>query len=81
MNQLKGAATRQLLEEDLHPFAQWRRPDGTVPMCWARKLWKVYLDSEADVARAIAYVERNPLKEGKRPQRWSFVRPWRPTGV
>ena len=73
VNQMKGAATRRLLEEELHPFAAWRRPDGRVPMCWARKLWKVYLDSEADVARAVAYVENNPLKEGKPRQEWSFV--------
>jgi REP element-mobilizing transposase RayT len=73
VNQMKGAATRQLLEEILHPFARWRRPDGRVPMCWAAKLWKVYLDSDEDVARAIAYVENNPLQEGKPRQNWSFV--------
>jgi REP element-mobilizing transposase RayT len=81
VNQLKGAATRQLLEEQLHPFARWRRPDGTVPMCWAAKLWKVYLDSQADIVRAVAYVENNPLKEGKPPQNWSFVTRLQPTGV
>jgi hypothetical protein len=70
---MKGAATRQLLDEDLHPFAKWREPAGEVPMCWARKLWKVYLDSEEEVARAIAYVENNPVKEGKRRQKWEFV--------
>jgi len=81
VNQMKGAATRQLLEETLHPFAQWRRPDGRVPMCWAAKLWKVYLDSEEDIARAVAYVEDNPLKEGKPRQKWSFVTGFQPTGV
>jgi REP element-mobilizing transposase RayT len=81
VNQMKGAATRQLLEEHLHPFAAWRRPDGQVPMCWAAKLWKVYLDSEDDVARAVAYVEENPLKEGKPRQKWSFVTRFQPTGV
>jgi REP element-mobilizing transposase RayT len=40
VNQLKGAATRQLLEESLHSFAQWRRPEGRVPMCWAPKTSK-----------------------------------------
>jgi hypothetical protein len=28
------------------------------------------------VARAVRYVEDNPLKEGKRRQRWSFVVPY-----
>jgi REP element-mobilizing transposase RayT len=73
VNQMKGAATRQLLEEGLHPFAAWRRPDGQVPMCWAAKLWKVFLDSDEAVARAVAYVEKNPEREGKPRQNWSFV--------
>jgi REP element-mobilizing transposase RayT len=81
VNQMKGAATRQLLEEGLHPFAAWRRPDGQVPKCWAAKLWKVYLDTEEEIARAAAYVENNPLKEGKPQQRWSFVTPFQPTGI
>jgi REP element-mobilizing transposase RayT len=78
VNQMKGAATRQLLAEDLHPFDTWRQPDGRVPMCWAAKLWKVYLDSEEAIARAVAYVEANPLKEGKPRQKWSFVTPFQP---
>jgi hypothetical protein len=41
--------------------------------CFARGEWKVYLDTEEEVRRAIAYVEENPLKEGKRRQRWGFV--------
>jgi REP element-mobilizing transposase RayT len=73
VNQMKAAATRQLLEERLHPFAAWQGPDGRVPMCWAAKLWKVYLNSEEAVARAVAYVEENPVKEGKRRQNWKFV--------
>jgi len=35
----------------------------------------VFLDTPEDVARAIAYVESNPEKEGKARQRWSFVAP------
>jgi REP element-mobilizing transposase RayT len=81
VNQLKGAATRQLLEETLHPFARCRWPDGRVPMCWAAKLWKVYLNSEEDIAQAVAYVENNPLKEGKPRQEWSFVTRFQPTRV
>jgi hypothetical protein len=36
----------------------------------------VFLSTAADVRRAIAYVERNPLKDGLRRQRWSFVTPY-----
>jgi len=43
---------------------------------WAHRAWKVFLDSEKAVLRAIRYVEQNPLKEGKPVQRWSLVTPW-----
>jgi hypothetical protein len=33
----------------------------------------VALDSTGDVERAIEYAEQNPIKEGKKPQRWDFV--------
>ena len=54
---------------------QARGPDeeGTLPTPWAAKCWKVFLDNDADVIRAIQYVEDNPTKEGKNPQRWRFV--------
>jgi REP element-mobilizing transposase RayT len=73
--QLKAHATSRLLEEDLHPFGQVRLPNGRPPKCWARGEWSVFLENETDVHRAIQYVEENPLKEGKRHQRWSFVTP------
>ena len=45
-----------------------------VPKCWGRGEWKVFLDPE-DVTRAIQYVEDNPVKEGKKRQKWSFAVP------
>jgi REP element-mobilizing transposase RayT len=76
--QFKGQATRRLLEEDIHPFGNTRGASGRPPKCFARGEWKVFLDSVVDVLRAIAYVERNPVKEGKKFQRWPFVTPFRP---
>ena len=38
-----------------------------------RKQWICFLNREEDIRQAIEYVERNPRKEGLRPQRWSFV--------
>ena len=64
---LKRAATRQLRGEELDPFS------GSEHSPWAEGCWRVYLNSEADIRRAIAYVENNPIKEGKCPQSWSFV--------
>jgi REP element-mobilizing transposase RayT len=74
-NLLKGAATKQLMAELLHPqarFAKGERP----PSPWARGQWKVFLEDELAIEEAIHYVEENPLKENKRPQKWSFVTPF-----
>ncbi|HET6441329.1 MAG TPA: hypothetical protein VFH53_03045 [Phycisphaerae bacterium] len=65
---LKARATVRLKTESLWP------EDGR-PV-WARKGWKVFLDCLEDVRRAVAYVEANPEREGKRRQRWSFVEPY-----
>ena len=73
---LKGAAPTQLLREGLHPFASAPYRDGTLPTPWARKQWSVFLGDEKGIIRAINYVENNPLKDRKRPQRWSFVVPF-----
>lgn len=74
VNLLKGAASCRLIEEGLHPFQTTRDERGNRPSAWAEGLWKVYLDSHADVARAVRYVEENPLKDGLPCQRWSFVK-------
>jgi REP element-mobilizing transposase RayT len=73
---LKGAATRQLRAEGLHPLANDPLPDGSLPSPWARLPWVVYLWTEEDMRRAIRYVENNPSKQGKPRQRWSFVVPF-----
>ena len=70
--QLKGDATRSLKAEGLHPFGGLMNKKGRTPTCFARGEWKVYLQIE-DIARSIEYVEHNPVKEGKKRQRWSFV--------
>jgi REP element-mobilizing transposase RayT len=71
---LKGFATRQLNEEDIHPLAKYVR-DGEAPTPWTKGTgWTTYLDSDEDILGAIRYVENNPVKEGLRPQRWNFVK-------
>jgi REP element-mobilizing transposase RayT len=74
--QLKGEATQQLLAEELHPFGHIRLPNGRPPKCWACGEWAPFLETPEDIVRAIDYVEKNPLKEGKPPQRWPFVTPF-----
>jgi REP element-mobilizing transposase RayT len=72
-NLLKGAATKLLIEEKIHPFKNYSTKNGRRPKAWAQRLWKVFLDSNKDIHRAIKYVENNPLKEGKPRQQWSFT--------
>jgi REP element-mobilizing transposase RayT len=79
-NRLKGAATRELSAVQLHPLADYHARDGAVPSPWSEGLWKVFLSDLAEVQRAVEYVEKNPEKEKKPRQHWSFVTPlklWR----
>jgi REP element-mobilizing transposase RayT len=76
VNLLKGEATRQLIREDLHPLAVFPTDTGRMPKAFARGHWKVFLDGEDGVRRSIRYVQDNPIREGRRVQRWSFVTPF-----
>jgi REP element-mobilizing transposase RayT len=73
IGRLKGAASRRLREEELHPFGTHLLPDGTLPSPWGRLPWVVYLWNDSDVMRSVRYVEENPLKVGLPRQRWGFV--------
>ncbi len=74
--QLKAAATRRLIAEDLHPFAHLAEDGERPPKCWGRGEWSVFLDTPEDISRSIGYVENNPLKGGMPRQSWSFVTPF-----
>lgn len=76
-NLLKGAATTQLLADNLHPQAKFAKSGERSPGMWARNQWKVYLDSDEQIENAIAYVEDNPVKEGKPKQSWKWIHPYR----
>ncbi|MCG3178640.1 MAG: hypothetical protein BIFFINMI_00968 [Phycisphaerae bacterium] len=73
VNYLKGEATRQLLKEGIHPLADLAGSQEEPPQMWARGAWKVFLNSQRDIRRAIDYVRRNPIEEGMPHQRWGFV--------
>jgi REP element-mobilizing transposase RayT len=64
---IRSRATHTLREQQL-----WNedRP------LWGEHGWNVFLESVAAVERAVRYVNDNPLKEGKKRQRWSFVVPF-----
>jgi REP element-mobilizing transposase RayT len=75
---LRQQATRQLLEEGRHPFAAMRSTTGRLPSVWAQDFWKVFLFNPDEIRQRIAYVEENPVKEGKRRQHWPFITPFDP---
>jgi REP element-mobilizing transposase RayT len=76
VNQLKGSATRRLIEEGNHPLAAHQGTCRRPPKAFARGEWKVFLNSPADIERAIRYVEGNPQRENLPAQTWWFVRPF-----
>lgn len=43
---------------------------------WADRPYKRFLYTPEDIRRVIAYIERNPIKEGLGPQKWPFVVPY-----
>jgi REP element-mobilizing transposase RayT len=74
VTQLKGAATRRLIDTQVHTLAAYQRKLSRPPKVFSRGEGKVFLDSDADIRRAIRYVEENPSREKLRIQRWPFVR-------
>ncbi len=81
-NLLRGAATRQLMDEGCHPLAKFVEVGQRPPRMWAARPWRVFLDSDEVITGAIHYVQNNPIEEGKPPQNWNFVKPYAglPTG-
>jgi len=51
MNLLKGAASRRLELEQLHPLARFITRSGRNPKAFARGGWKVYLNTTNDILR------------------------------
>ncbi len=72
---MKAKATMQLNKESLHPFANHRRADGTLPSPWARNYWCPFIDSKEYLHQAIRYVNNNPARSGLKSQRWNCVIP------
>ena len=76
IEQLKGAATRRLLKEGLHPLMAFRPAGGRPPCCWGRGSRHDFLDTRLKIRQKILYVDDNPYKEGKPRQHWRFVVPY-----
>jgi REP element-mobilizing transposase RayT len=75
---LKGAATKKLRADGLHPFLRFPLSDGSLPSPWGRKPWVVYLWNDEEIRREIKYVNDNPIRIGLPEQHWSFITPFEP---
>jgi REP element-mobilizing transposase RayT len=62
---LKSRATQNMISNGL-----WRKGRPV----WSKKYWNVFLDSSKKVEIAIEYVNNNPVREGKQPQEWPFIK-------
>lgn len=72
----KSAATRRLTDEGLRPLTDHHDRHGRIPTPWAIGGWEVFLNTPNEMRDRIAYVERNPVQAGLKPQRWEFVTPY-----
>lgn len=70
---VKGAATKQLLAERIHPMEKFVDARVNVPSCWSVKPWVVYLFNNEDVIRSIEYVRNNLLRSGLPAQHHTFL--------
>jgi hypothetical protein len=61
---LKGAATKQLVADGLHPLQRFANPDGSIPSPWSVKPWVVYLFDDEDMIRSIDYINKH-LKQSR----------------
>jgi hypothetical protein len=73
---LKGAATRQLLVDRIHPLQRFAQPDAPIPCCWSQKPWVVYCFDTGDMIRCINYVNDNMLHSRLAIQHHPFIIPY-----
>jgi REP element-mobilizing transposase RayT len=74
--QLKGAAVKQLVRENIHPADENCTERGRRSKCFVQGYWCKFLDPNA-IPRSIRYVEQNPVRQGLSRQHWPFVTDWR----
>ena len=70
---IKGAASKQLLAERIHPMQKFVDARGNVPSLWSVKPWVVYLFNDEDVIRSIEYARENLKRAGLAAQHHAFL--------
>jgi REP element-mobilizing transposase RayT len=73
-NLLKGSATRELRNQEIHPFKEHPTRTHRFPKAFARGQWSVRLENETEIPNAVEYVEALPEREGLPKQQWKFVK-------
>jgi hypothetical protein len=73
---IKGAGTKQLLEEKIHPLQKFADAQGEVPSPWSVKPWVVYLYDNEDVVRSIKYARDNLTRARLAVQQLAFLVPY-----
>lgn len=73
IGRFKRAGSQALAKPGLHPFAEEPANHGRLRTPWAQGGWRVYLFTAEEMHRAVRYVEQNPIRQGLRPQKWSFI--------
>lgn len=72
--QMKRYGSNRLTREKQNPLYSHRnRNGGRIPSIWAQGYWCIHIKDTDQLRTTIKYVEENPVKDGKRRQRWSFV--------
>lgn len=72
---LKARATSAMTDDGTHPMLRFKGRDGRAPTPWGKSGWTIFINDEAQLASAVAYVERHPLKEAMARQHHPFVVP------
>jgi len=75
VGRFKQNAQIALVDSGLHPLNGQLDHRQRTPTAFSAGCWRCFIESEKYLKSAVDYVERNPLKEGKPKQRWSFVKP------
>jgi hypothetical protein len=70
---IKGAGTKQLLEEGIHPLQKFVDAEDVIPSPWSVKPWVVYLFDNADVSRSIKYARGNLARARLPAQHHAFL--------
>ena len=69
------AMIEKLQEASRRSVLKQAQRDAEHPV-WGGPGWKVFLNTPQDIDRTVRYIRKNPVKAGRAPQLWHFVKPY-----